>query len=350
MTAAERVDQVVRDADPGRVVGDVGAAKRALLVEIMAGSSFGRGVGMSRRWSRVRRFAGVVTAAAVLVSVVPVSMVVRERSGGGGVSPIVTADPGVVYSAVAVAAAERNPRLLIDRAGWRVTTVYGFAEEQGGVRFRRGGQEVELTWYPADAYALRYPDRVGEGPARSVRVAGGPADLFQGLNGDFTVMVRPRDGVYVELRTSGVWSRKEVDRVLAAVVRVDVRTWLAMLPAEMVRPVRERAAEVLAGVPLPPGFDVDALEGVGVSDAYQFGVAVTSRVGCGWIEVWRRARADGDADAVRRAGEALAGSHGWRVLRDMAGAGDWPEVFWGYADAVAAGTLPVGYVAGLGCR
>ncbi|MFY1615480.1 hypothetical protein [Micromonospora sp. WMMD736] len=350
MTAVERVDELVRDADPGRVLGDVGEVKRALLVEIMAESSFGRRAGVSRRWSGVRGVAGVVTAAAVLVSVLSVSMVVRGRSEGGGVSPIVTADAGVVYSPAVVAGAERNPRLLIDRAGWRVTNLSGFAEEQGGVTFRRGGQEVEMTWYPADAYALRYPDRRGEGPARSVRVDGGPAELFQGLNGDFTVMVRPRDGVYVEMRTSGVWSRKEVDRVLAAVVRVDVRTWLAMLPAEMVRPARERAAEVLVGVPLPPGFDVAVFDTVGVSDSYQFGVAVTSRVGCGWIEQWRRARAGGDQDAVRRAVEALAGSHGWRVLRDMDGAGDWPEVFWGVADAVVSGTLPAGYVAALGCR
>ena len=47
---------------------------------------------------------------------------------------------------------------------------------------------------------------------------------------------------------------------------------------------------------------------------------------------------------MRRAVEALRSSHGWRVLRDMDRAGDWPEVFWEYADEIAAGTVRAGYV------
>ncbi|GAB4107261.1 hypothetical protein GCM10028790_62800 [Micromonospora taraxaci] len=347
MTMEERVDRLLRDADPGRlgVVGEVGGVKQALLTEIMSE----RGGGMSRRL-RVGRFAGVVTAAAVLVSVVPASMMLRGQSEGGGVSPIVTADAGKVFSPGAMAAAERNPRLLIDRAGWKVTRLYGFAEEQGGVVFRRGEREVETTWYPGYAYAERYPDRLVDGPAKSVRVDGWPAEVFQSLNGDFTVMVRPRDDVFVEMKTSGNWSRKDLDRVLGDIVRVDARTFLAVLPAEMVMPVRERAARVLADVPLPPGFDVAELEEVGVSDSYQFGVGVTSRVGCGWIAEWQRARASGDEAGVRRAADALRSSHGWRVLREMDEAGDWPEVFWEYADEVAAGAVRAGYVESLGCR
>ncbi|MEU8421182.1 hypothetical protein AB0C15_09945 [Micromonospora sp. NPDC048835] len=351
MTTGERVDQLVRDADPGGlgVMGDFGGVKQALLVEIMSESSSGRLVGVSRRF-RMSRYAGLVAAAAVLVTVVPASMVLRGQSGGDGVSPIVTADARAVYSPTAMAAAERNPRLLIDRAGWTVTGLYGVAEEHGAVRFRRGERELEMNWYSAYVYSDRYSDKRVDGPARSVRVDGWPADVFQGLSGDFTVLVRPRDNVVVEMKTSGKWSRKDLDRVLADVVRVDARTWLAVLPAEMVMPVRERAATVLADVPLPPGFDVAALEEIGVSDSYQFGVGVTSRVGCGWIAEWQRARASGDEAGVRRATEALRGSRGWRVLRDLDKAGDWSEVFWEYADEVAAGTVRAGYVQALGCR
>ncbi|MGW5555717.1 hypothetical protein ACWER9_00645 [Micromonospora sp. NPDC003944] len=352
MSVEERVDRLVREVDPGRlgVLGDLGGAKQGLLEEIMSESGLDRVGTVARRRSRVRRFAGVVAAAAVLVSVVPVSIVVGGQAGGGGVSPIATVDAGVVFSPLAVAGAERNPRLLIDRSGWKVTDLSGFAEEQGMVRFRRGGREVEMNWYPALAYTSRYADRRADGPATSVRVDGWPADLFQNLNGDFTVLVHPRDEVLVEMSTTGRWSREDLDRVLAGVVRVDVRTWLAALPAEMVMPVRERAARVLADVPLPPGFDVAALEDIGVSDSYQFGVGVTSRVGCLWVVEWLRGRASGDEAAVRRAADALRGSHGWRVLRDLDRAGDWSEVFWGYADEVAAGTVPAGYVQGLGCR
>ena len=68
-------------------------------------------------------------------------------------------------------------------------------------------------------------------------------------------------------------------------VRVDVRTWLAALPANIVTPDRAgaAAAEVLADVPLPPGFDVGSLDVRGADDPYQFGAAMTGRVGCAWI-------------------------------------------------------------------
>jgi hypothetical protein len=350
----ERVDRLVRDADPARldVVGSLAGVKQALLEEIMSEPMVDDAVEIPRRRSRVRRFAGVVAAAAVLVSVLPLSVVLRGQSAERGVSPIATAGAEVVYPPLAMRAAEKNPRLLINRSGWKIVGVSEFTGEYGTMAFRRGERELEMTWYPAAGYADRYADRLAVGPATSVRVDGWPGDLFQYLDGDFDVLLRPRDGAFVELRTSGRWSRKDVDRVLADFVRVDARTWLASLPAEFVTPdrVRARAAEVLADVPLPPGFDVAGLADVGVNDAYQFGVRVTSRVGCGWIGEWQRARASGDDAALRRAADALRGSHGWRVLRDMNEAGDWPEVFWEYADEIAAGKLPDGYAQGLDCR
>ncbi|MEU8183746.1 hypothetical protein AB0B86_23620 [Micromonospora sp. NPDC049047] len=354
MTTGERVDQLVRDADPGGlgVMGDFGGVKQALLEDIMSESLVRRTVGMPRRRVWVRRFAGVLTAAAVLLSIVPASMLLRGQAEDDGVSPLASAaaGAGAVFSPLVMEAAERSPRLLIDQAGWTVTALSEFSKDYGVVRFRRGGRELEMNWYPAYVYADRYANQRDEGPGKSVRVDGWPADAFQSLSGDFTVLVRPRDNLVVEMKTSEGWSRKDLDRVLADVVRVDARTWLAVLPAEMVMPVRERAGKVLADVPLPPGFDVAALEEIGVSDSYQFGVGVTSRVGCGWIAEWQRARAVGDEAGVRRAVEALRGSHGWRVLREMDKAGDWPEVFWEYADEVAAGTLRAGYVEGLSCR
>ncbi|RAO07051.1 hypothetical protein [Micromonospora noduli] len=352
MSVEEQFDRLVRDADPGRlgVLGDIGGVKQDLLEEILSESKLDRVIEMPQRRLRVRGFAGVVAAAAVLVSVVPVSIVVRGQSEGRGVSPIATVDPGVVFSPLVMAAAQRNPRLLIDRSGWKVTDLSGFTEELGMIRFRRGGQELEMNWYPASGYAGRYADRLQVNRPKSVRVDGWPGDLFEYSGSDFAVLTRPREDVFVEMRTSGDWSRKEFARVLADIVRVDARTWLAALPAEMVMPVGERAAKVLVDVPLPPGFDVAALEDIGVSDSYHFGVGVTSRVGCGWIAEWQRARASGDEAAVRRAADALRGSHGWRVLRDLDRAGDWAEVFWEYADEVAAGTVRAGYVGALGCR
>ncbi|MFC8299037.1 hypothetical protein [Micromonospora orduensis] len=354
----EQLDRLVRDADPARpdVVGALGGVKQSILEEIMSESTLDRFVEPPRRrpgaGRTVRRFAGVVTAAAVLAGVLGVSVLLREPGEGAETSPAPAAGAPVVYSPVAMRAAEKNPRLLINQPGWVATTVYGFAEEQGTIAFRRGDRELEMNWYPAGGYADRFADRLSVSRPEAVRVDGWPGDLFRYSARDFAVILRPRDGVFVEMRTGDNWSRGEFDRVLATVVRVDVRTWLGALPAEIVTPdrVRERAGEVLAGVPLPPGFDVAALEKVGVNDSYQFGAAVTSLVGCGWIAEWQRARAGGDEAAVRRAVDALRGSHGWRVLREMDEAGDWPEVFWEYADEVAAGRLPAGYAQGLGCR
>ncbi|MEU1588126.1 hypothetical protein [Micromonospora sp. NPDC005710] len=343
MTIEERVDQLVRDADPGRlgVIGDLGGVKQSLLEEIMSESMIVSVV--PKRRYRVNRFASVAAAAAVLVSVVPASMALQGHSEERGLAPIATPDAQVVYSPQVLAAAERNPRLLISRSGWKVISLHGFTDDYGTIAFRRGGRELEMTWYSAAGYADRYADRLDVSPARSVQVDRWPGDLFEYFSGDFSVLLRPRDGMFVEMQSSGNWSRKDFDRVLADIVRVDVRTWLASLPAEMVVPVRARAAGVLADVPLPPGFDVAALEDIGVSDSYHFGVGVTSAVGCGWVAEWLRARAGGDEAAVRRAADALRSSHGWRVLRDMNKAGDWPEVFWEYADEIAAGTLPAGY-------
>jgi hypothetical protein len=185
-----------------------------------------------------------------------------------------------------------------------------------------------------------------------VKVDGWQGDLFRYSASDFAVMLQPRDGSFVELRTGSAWTRSEFDRVLADVVQVDARTWLAALPAEIVTPqgVAEQAAKVLADVPLPPGFDTASLNDLGTNDAYQFGAKVTSRVGCAWIAEWLRAKKAGDDAARQRAADALRSSHKWKVLHQMKDEGAWPEVFWETADKVAAGNPPRGYGEALGCQ
>lgn len=207
-----------------------------------------------------------------------------------------------------------------------------------------------MNWYPAAGYDDYHKDRLEVSKPEPVKVDGWPGDLFRYSANDFAVMLRPRDGSFVELRGGGL-TRGEFDRVFADVVRVDARTWLAALPPEIVTPERadEQAAKVLADVPLPPGFDVAALHGIGTNDAYQFGAEVTSRVGCGWIAEWLRARKAGDDAALQRAGDALRSSRKWTVLHQMNDEGDWPEVFWETADKVARGGPTGGYAQALGC-
>ncbi|MET8833449.1 hypothetical protein ABZV78_05975 [Micromonospora sp. NPDC004540] len=361
----EHVDRLVRDADPYRpgVIGDLDGAKQALLEEIMSEPTLDRVAETPQPRTRgrhglVRRFAGALTAAAALIGILAVSTVFREQPDDGPAAPADTAAaPGtagagtpVVYSPVALQAAERNPRLLIDEPGWKVTTVYGFAEKQGTIAFRNDGQQLDMNWYPADQYDGYHADRLHVSAPKAVKVDGWPGDLFRYSAKDFAVMLRPRDGVFVELRAGG-GDRTEFDRILTHVVRVDVRTWLAALPPEIVTPARvdERATIVLADIPLPPNFDKAALRDLGTNDPYQFGARVTSRVGCAWIAEWQRAKRAGDDAALRRAADALRSSHRWQVLHQMNDEGDWPEVFWETADKVAAGDLPAGYDQALGC-
>ncbi|WP_433286673.1 hypothetical protein [Micromonospora sp. CA-244673] len=360
----EHLDRMVRDADPYRpdVIGHLDGAEQALLEEIMSEPTPDRVAEAPQPRSRarrglVRRLAGPLTAAAALIGVLAVVTVYGEPPEDRQAAPTETAGPtsagpttSIVFSPVALKAAEENPRLLIDEPGWQVTTVYGFAEKQGTIAFRNGEQQMDMNWYPADQYDGYHADRRHVSAPEAVKVDGWSGDLFRYGAEDFAVMLRPRDGVFVELRASG-GNRKEFDQLLTKVVRVDVRTWLAALPPEIVTPAKvdERATVVLADIPLPPKFDKAALRDLGTNDAYQFGAQVTSRVGCAWIAEWQRARRAGDDAAVRRAVDALRSSHKWQVLHEMNDEGDWPEVFWETADKVAAGEFPRGYEGALGC-
>ncbi|MGQ5260011.1 hypothetical protein ACTWLT_04585 [Micromonospora sp. ZYX-F-536] len=359
----EHLDRLVRDADPYRrdVVAHLDGAEENLLEEIMSAPILEPVAEPPGKRLRARRtmmsgLASAGVAAAVLAVVFAVSITKADQSGGDEASPATgatsTATEPISYSAMVLKAAEESPRLLIDQAGWKATTVYGFAEKVGTIAFTNGGRQLEMNWYPADQYDGYHKDRLHVSKPEPVQVDGWPAELFRYSASDFAVMLRPRDGSFVELRTGGTWTRGEFDAVLADVVRVDARTWLAALPAEIVTPGRvdEQAAKVLADVPLPPGFDRAALGTLGTNDAYQFGAGVTSRVGCGWIAEWLRAKKAGDSAALKRASDALRSSHTWKVLHDMNDEGDWPEVFWETADEVAAGKAPAGYQGALGCE
>ena len=348
----EQLDQMVRDADPSRpeVIQHLDGAEQTLLEEIMS-------VSPDRR-AFYRRTAGALVAAALLTGVLAASTVFRDRPDDPGAAapaaptaPAVLGDQPIVYSAAMIKAAEDNPRLLIDQPGWKVTTVYGFAEKTGTIGFANGGRDVEMNWYPAEQHEDYYKDRLGVSKPVPVEVDGQRGDRFRYSDNDFAVMLRPRDGAFVELRASGM-ALAAFDKVLASVKHVDVKTWLAALPESIVTPGRvdSAAAKILADVPLPPGFDVGALATVGTNDPYQFGAQVTGRVGCAWIAEWIRADQAGDAAARGKAADALRSSHKWKVLQDMKDDGGWSEVFWEIADGVAAGDTANGYASAIGCE
>jgi len=353
----EYLDRLVRDADPYRpeVIGRLDGAEQALLEEIMSVPTLTSVVEPPppRRHVLARRLAVAATAAAVLTGVLTVSTVLRDhpQAQPATPTPTATATPFVYSAAAALKAAEDNPRLLIDETGWKVKTVYGFAQESGTISFTDGARELEMTWYPGDEYGGYYNDRLGVSKPEPAKVDGWPGDVFTYNDHDFAVMLRPRDDVFVEMRTGQRWTRAQFDQVLADIVQVDANKWLAALPPEIVTPgrVNEEAAKVLADVPLPPNFDPTDFGNIGTNDYYQFGATVVGRVGCAWINEWLRAKKAGDDAAVQQAASALQSSHQWKVLQKMNADGDYPEVFWEYADKIAAGDEPHGWAEGLGC-
>jgi hypothetical protein len=112
-------------------------------------------------------------------------------------------------------------------------------------------------------------------------------------------------------------------------------------------------------MPLPEGFDSDPLEqGDAVRDRYQLGAIVSGAVACAWLDQWVAATAADDEASVQQAVDAMATSHGWAVLQQMNDEGDYPEVLWEYADALAGNgpimggkelTIEESYGAALGC-
>jgi hypothetical protein len=336
----EHLDRAVRDADPYRP-HDLGDAQQTLLAEIT-----------SVRRPVARRYAVTAVAAAAAVTAVLAATALISHHPDERVAAPAAPSARAGYSVVALAAAEQNPRLLIGEPGWKATTVYGFAEKSGTITFTKGALSLEMDWYPGEQYQGYYADRLDVSPPAPVTVDGWAGSLFRYSATRFAVMLRPRDGVFVEFGTaSNGWTRPEFDRVRALIRRVDVSTWLAALPPEIVTPARvdEAATKVLADVPLPPGFDIGTLGDLGTNDQYQFGAGVTGRVGCAWIAEWIRADRAGDRAAEKKAAAALRGSHRWAVLKRMDSEGGWSSVFWEMADKTAAGKPPTGYQQALGC-
>jgi hypothetical protein len=183
-------------------------------------------------------------------------------------------------------------------------------------------------------------------------VNGMAGDRFTYSATDFAIMLKPRDGLFVEMRTeNGSWTRAAFDEVLPHIKRVDAKTFLAAMPPEIITPDRAAAAadRVLADIPLPPGFDKASLRGLGANDSYQFGADVTKVVGCGWIGDWKHARATGDAAEVKRAVTAMTSSHHWAVLKQMESQGAWSQSFWEIADSMGQGDLLSGSEESLEC-
>lgn len=280
------------------------------LGEVLADIATGHGVPSRAVSSRARRprstpsrliLAGGIVAGALAA----VIAFVGDGSGGGG--------PTEAYAQDAVRVAQANPRILVGEPGWRVESVGGFEPEEGDLVLARDRERIGLDWRPAAGYQS-YTRQLADLSVRETEVAGAPARTY-GEDGRYRTVIPPMEGVYVELYPMTVlWSQERWQRFLGTLERVDLETWLAAMPPEVVLPdeARGNLAGLLEGVPVPPGFSAEHIDSRQLSGGErQVAATVTYAVTCAWYDEWVVAKRSGDAVAASAAAEALQGYGSW---------------------------------------
>jgi hypothetical protein len=294
--------------------------------------------------------ARVVAALAGAAAAVAVTMIGVGSFGG---------DDSPAFAAEAVRVAEANPRLLVTEPGWTVTRADEFTVDNGEMIFSDGEDELEVFWRPATDYKGYFRDRAYGNPQTEIELLGRTATMFRYAGTqDFTTLLPPQGGTTVEIRGDDLGGEAAYLELVRSLRPTDVETWLAAMPESVVQPIDRSATvdEMLAGIPLPPQFDVDRLRrGETVSDRYQLGAQVTGAVICGWLDQWSAAKAAGNAADVEAAERAMDTARSWPILREMEAEGDFPEIAWDWAEDQrgASGFGPNtsrNYDAALGCN
>lgn len=301
----------------------------------VAAASGGEAPWSERRAWRGRRGLALGAGLACLAAVA--ALLVFSSLPGDGRS-------GPAYATAAIEVAEANPRLLIGRPGWTVTRADQFEVDSGEVEFSDGSHDLGIVWYPARFYDHYLRDRARVStPVRSTLLGRTATTVHYGRE-EYATMLAPQGSVFLEIRAK-LGSKEAYDAVLGSLHPVDVDTWLAAMPASVVRP-EDRAAAVdvaLRGVPLPPDFDRAALEQEDtVRDRYAFAVEVAGAVACDWVESWLAAKRAGDAEAVDAAVAAMSSASRWPLLQGEEMQRGWAMNIEMTAREVARGELNTG--------
>ncbi len=305
----------------------VAGAESDLLEDIMTAP-----VSAQPRQPRRRRTSLVAAAAVVIAAGVGVSGALFPRGN--------PAAPPSAYAAEVVAVAEANPRLLLDRPGWKVTKIGQFTKETGEMNLSNGEQSLNVHWRPADQHGGYLTDRADHSTKQPLEFLGQHGTLFisKGTYTTYTTILPVKGVNFLEIRTDGGTEQAYRD-LLAALIPVDVNTWLDALSASAVKATdtAKVVTEMLADIKVPAGFDPKPLQEGGLSDRYELGAKVTGAVTCSWVKEWEKAKAAGDAAGVKTAVTTMRGSKSWKVLLEMKKRGGWPEAIWEIASAMATG-------------
>ncbi len=239
---------------------------------------------------------------------------------GGGTVDSVKDGGRPTYAAAAVKVAKANPRLLVTAPGWSIVHA-NFQVEDGGLTYRHIGHPAPsglvMYWAPAALYQGTLRDSRRSATATTSIVLGRRATTFHEPGRPaYTTVLPPQGKVFVTLALPA----EEHEMLLRSLRAVGVERWLAAMPPEVVRPAAESGvvAQMLHGVPLPPGFDAASFEAeTELSNRYELGEAVAGTVACGWLASWDAATRSGDGASSDAAVAAMHGSRHWPVLLQM---------------------------------
>jgi hypothetical protein len=318
--SAEELRKTIGEADLARAMRRAIAAGDSPVRPIPAGDL----AAMERGADRVGFFRGhrVVSIGLGLALVAAVAILIVL--GGGSVDSV--KDGGrPTYAAAAVKVAEVNPRLLVTAPGWSIIHANSFEAEYGGLTYHDAGHpafgpealRLTLNWAPASLYRSTLRGYRPKATVTNSTVLGRQATTFHYRGRPAYITVLPPQGnVFVTLALPA----GEHETLLRSLRAVSVERWLAAMPPEVVQPAAESdvIAQMLHGVPLPPGFDPSSLEAEGeLTNRFELGQAVAGAVACGWLESWDAATRSGDAATAAAAVAAMSGARHWAVLLQM---------------------------------
>ena len=321
--SAEELREAIGEADLARAMRRAIAAGDSPMRPIPAGERVamergaGGGPGLAGIFSRHR--AALVGFGLACVAVIAVLVVL----GGGSVDSV--KDGGrPTYAAAAVKVAEANPRLLVTAPGWSIVHA-NIQAEYGGLTYRDAGHPASgpeasglvMNWAPAALYRSTLREYRRKATVKTSTVLGQQATTFHYAGRPAYITVLPPQGnVFVTLALPA----GEHETLLRSLRAVSVERWLAAMPPEVVQPAAESGviAQMLQGVPLPPGLDPSSLEAEGEpTNRFDLGQAVAGAVACGWLESWDAATRSGDAATAEAAVAAMSGARHWAVLLQM---------------------------------
>lgn len=302
--------------------------------------------------------------------------------------------PSRAYGADLVRFAQASPLLLLEGPGWRVQDVNEERAREGiegSVEFVTGkpirprsirliknpetGQyeawippasvrqrKVELSWHDGslqDWLRLTRWRRFGRwttlpvlGTTAHVNTRaeipqnpGGPVYESGGGPGNREMTALWAEGGHVLELRAAVPDLRAFEERLGWLTKVDLPTWLAAMPPQVVKAGDHGAVvrEMLKGIPVPGTFRPSRVPDEGlITDRSRVAGEVTSTVSCLWFRQWGEARRTGDGAAEIEAERAMATAPRWPVVRQTEREGGYPEVLLKLAKSMPSGIWQFG--------